>query len=631
MKTTLTRNRRPGIVSVALITSLLVAAIATNRQPALAGPNVSLQTLVADRLASGGDHQSEPDAAVGSGLTYQGQLKDGGNPANGSYDFQFRLYDALSGGTQVGSTITILSQAVAAGLFTVQLDFGATAYQGQARWLELAVRTAGGPSYTTLSPRQPLNATPYAASLMPGSVVTGTVNAVISAIGGGSTGLYGESTAAGGRGVTGQSNNGIGVRGVSTSLNGVEGTTAGGVTASGVSGTSTGNNGIGVRGTANTGTTANGVEGVSSSGRGVYGSTGSGTGVWGASNTGFGLYGVSTGNWGIKGFGASGVWGDSVAGYGVSGSTSGGPSVYGVYGTSTGTNGIGVTGQANTGSSAIGVWGTSTSGRGVYGTSTSSVGVQGASTNGAGVYGTSTNSDAGYFVSTGTGMAGVYGRADSGWGVHGTSVTGDAGIFTSGSGRGIGAGGSPWAANFIGDVSVTDDVIITGNLAKGSGSFRIDHPLDPENKILYHSFVESPDMMNVYNGNVILDAKGEAVVTLPNWFEALNKEFRYQLTTIGGFAPVYVAEKVKGNSFRIAGGKAGLEVSWQVTGIRQDPYAEAHRIQVEVEKSAGNKGKYIHPLEYGQPESKGLDYETKQEIMGPRSERDLPNHQELPR
>jgi hypothetical protein len=96
---------------------------------------------------------------------------------------------------------------------------------------------------------------------------------------------------------------------------------------------------------------------------------------------------------------------------------------------------------------------------------------------------------------------------------------------------------------------------VIGNLSKGGGSFKIDHPLDPANKYLYHSFVESPDMMNVYNGNVVLDANGEAVVVLPDWFEALNRDFRYQLTCIGGFAPVYIAEEIANNQFKIAGGE----------------------------------------------------------------------------
>ena len=149
------------------------------------------------------------------------------------------------------------------------------------------------------------------------------------------------------------------------------------------------------------------------------------------------------------------------------------------------------------------------------------------------------------------------------------------------------------------------NVSIVGNLTKGSGSFKIDHPLDPENKYLYHSFVESPDMMNIYNGNVALDDRGEAVVQLPDWFEALNQDFRYQLTCLHGFAPVYIDEEISGNRFKIAGGKPGMKISWQVTGIRHDPYANAHRIQVEEEKPVGERGTYLHPTEYGQAKERG--------------------------
>ncbi len=150
------------------------------------------------------------------------------------------------------------------------------------------------------------------------------------------------------------------------------------------------------------------------------------------------------------------------------------------------------------------------------------------------------------------------------------------------------------------------DVTVIGSLSKGAGSFKIDHPLDPANKYLYHSFVESPDMMNVYNGNVTLDKNGEAMIELPNWFEALNKDFRYQLTCIGGFAQVYIAEEVSNNRFKIAGGIAGLKVSWQVTGIRKDAYAEKHRIPVEQEKSLAERGRYLHPEAYGQPPEKSV-------------------------
>jgi hypothetical protein len=149
--------------------------------------------------------------------------------------------------------------------------------------------------------------------------------------------------------------------------------------------------------------------------------------------------------------------------------------------------------------------------------------------------------------------------------------------------------------------NINGDLNVTGMLTKGSGTFKIDHPLDPENKYLYHSFVESPDMMNIYNGNAVLDSKGEATVVLPEWFEALNKDFRYQLTAIGGFAPVYIASEISRNTFKIGGGKPGLKVSWQITGIRKDPYAELHRTPVEENKPEGERGTYLYPEAYGKP------------------------------
>ncbi|MBK6820344.1 MAG: hypothetical protein IPG85_12475 [Bacteroidetes bacterium] len=136
-------------------------------------------------------------------------------------------------------------------------------------------------------------------------------------------------------------------------------------------------------------------------------------------------------------------------------------------------------------------------------------------------------------------------------------------------------------------------------MSKLGGTFKIDHPLDPANKYLYHSFVESPDMMNVYNGNIITDANGESIVTLPDYFNALNKDYRYQLTVIGTFAQAIIAKKVENNQFVIKTNQPNVEVSWQVTGIRNDAYAQAHRIQPEVEKESFNKGKYLTPVELG--------------------------------
>lgn len=152
------------------------------------------------------------------------------------------------------------------------------------------------------------------------------------------------------------------------------------------------------------------------------------------------------------------------------------------------------------------------------------------------------------------------------------------------------------------------DVVVDGTLFKTAGSFKIDHPLDPDNKYLQHSFVESPEMKNIYDGIVTLDAKGEATVTLPDWFGALNEDFRYQLTCVGGYAPVYISSKVASNQFSIAGGTPGLEVSWLLTGIRKDVYAEAHRIEVEVDKRPEERGKYIFPELYSKGPEMGISY-----------------------
>jgi len=143
-------------------------------------------------------------------------------------------------------------------------------------------------------------------------------------------------------------------------------------------------------------------------------------------------------------------------------------------------------------------------------------------------------------------------------------------------------------------VFVPGNLTVGGTLFKSGGSFTIDYPLDPANKTLSHSFVESPDMMNVYNGNISTDAKGEAMVELPEYFEALNRDYRYQLTVIGQFAQAIVASEIKDNRFTIKTDKPNVKVSWQVTGIRQDAYANANRIQV-VEDKGKQRGTYLHP------------------------------------
>ena len=165
-----------------------------------------------------------------------------------------------------------------------------------------------------------------------------------------------------------------------------------------------------------------------------------------------------------------------------------------------------------------------------------------------------------------------------------------------------------WASGGTTNYAVYSDgnLHVNGVLSKSSGTFKIDHPLDPENKYLSHSFVESPDMMNVYNGNVVTDALGNATVALPEYFEALNKDFRYQLTAIGQPSQVYVSKEISGNQFEIKSDKPNVKVSWQVTGVRHDAWANAHRVVAEEDKEPFNKGKYLNAKEFGKDDSRRI-------------------------
>jgi hypothetical protein len=299
--------------------------------------------------------------------------------------------------------------------------------------------------------------------------------------------------------------------------------------------------------------------------------TGDGYGVFGQSNSGFGVYGGSITFPGVSGGSASN---DGVSGFSESGE--------GVNGLSL--SGTGVEGDAD-----------STSAYGVLGNNTASGG-------GIGVYGI------GYYGVSGSGYAGVQGityDSSGGWGVYGESQgTGvGGGFYNTSTGDALFAANQhtgSYAAFFLGNVDVD------GTLSKAGGSFKIDHPLDPENKYLYHSFVESPDMKNIYDGTVTTDGSGLATVTLPDWFEALNRDFRYQLTVIGQFAQAMVVSEVSNNQFTIKTDKPNVKVSWQVTGIRQDAWANANRIPVEVSKEPADQGLYLHPELFGAPPEKSI-------------------------
>jgi len=214
----------------------------------------------------------------------------------------------------------------------------------------------------------------------------------------------------------------------------------------------------------------------------------------------------------------------------------------------------------------------------------------------------------------GTGGIGVSARGGGGGrGGVGVLAEGSDGLGFGGAGLVAIAGAGPLGNGLAG--SFSGNVHIEGTLSKSAGSFKIDHPLDPANKYLSHSFVEAPDMKNIYDGNVTTDQNGEAIVTLPDYFEALNRDFRYQLTVIGQFAQAIVASKISGNSFTIRTDRPGVEVSWQVTGVRQDAYANKHRIPVEEEKPERERGYYQHPELFNQPEEKSVEWARNPELM----------------
>jgi hypothetical protein len=183
----------------------------------------------------------------------------------------------------------------------------------------------------------------------------------------------------------------------------------------------------------------------------------------------------------------------------------------------------------------------------------------------------------------------------------------------SGGGDGIDAIGT--GHGFSG--SFTGDVNIAGSLnVSGTKFFRIDHPLDPANKYLYHAALESSEVLNLYTGNVILDASGEAAVELPEWFETLNRDFRYQLTAVGAPAPnLHIAQEIQNRTFRIGGGPAGMKVSWQVTGVRQDAWEKAHPMTVEVEKPPRERGYYLNPELFGAPAERSMDWARNPQLM----------------
>lgn len=607
---------------------------------------------------------------MGTAFTYQGRLMDANSAADGLYDFQFKLYNAPDDDIQLDGDVNKPDVDVIDGYFTVELDFGSDVFDGNSVWLEIGVRQGDvNDAYTILYPRQEVTPTPYALQTRgifvssSGTVGIGTktpdrnLDIRHSNTGGGIeidrssgtiwSGLVYEND---GEekwfvGVKPDSNNLLfksDTAGVSMLIENETGNVGMGTTTPGfpltfpntlgdkisLYGQSGDHYGFGIQSgllqihTAGSnddialGFVSGGTfnETVRFEGNGEVGigtanpdrnldirhsNSGGGIEIDRSVNTIWsGVVYENSGaeNWfiGVQADSDNLLFKDNAAGISM------------VIEDGTGDVGIGTTSpdEELTVVGTIKASNAEPTGRAVYGNA-SDTGIgenyggyfEAHGSYGRGVYGTA---DA-----TSYGCAGVYGETTWGSGVEGRSYRGSGVYAYSETTEGIAIkaynSGGGYAGYFDGDVQVT------GYLYKMGGGFQIDHPLEPENKYLCHSFVESPDMMNVYNGNVVLDGDGQAWVQLPEYFDVLNRDFRYQLTAIGAPAPnLYIAEKISDNRFRIAGGKSGMEVSWQVTGIRQDPYAVAHRIRVEEDKPAEERGYYLHPKAYGLPEERNI-------------------------
>ena len=272
--------------------------------------------------------------------------------------------------------------------------------------------------------------------------------------------------------------------------------------------------------------------------------------------------------------------------------------------------------------------GYSESGVGVYGAdSTDGIGVEGVSSNlGVGVAGAS---NATGIVSFFVGAGGTFSGDQVGV-LAISDAANTPGIFSSangapltnfganegmvGNGTYSGATGIGQGAGSIGVLGHSTTatglaaVFANGDMtAIGVKPFTIDHPTDPENKMLKHFSIESDEVLNVYRGTTTFDANGEANVDLPDYFASINVNYSHQSTAVGAAMPnLYVAEEVSNNTFKVAGGVTGKKVSWTVFANRNDEYVKANpeRVKSEINKTGDLKGKYLDHKSWNQPESK---------------------------
>ncbi|HKR04472.1 MAG TPA: hypothetical protein VJY62_07535, partial [Bacteroidia bacterium] len=345
----------------------------------------------------------------------------------------------------------------------------------------------------------------------------------------------------------------------------------------------------------------------STTGAGVYGENASGLGVLGlsASANGFGMQAFNANATGT-GIIASGnnLPGLYIATAGMGGSFRG--TRYGVMGLSA-VNSAAVAGSAIWGINNKNILISYFGGSGVTGIDSSLVGpggVTGASfaVSGNGVYGECTNTDG----------TGVFGYANNGifqygvWGVAAATVglgTNSMGVVGQNQTNAAGSSGV-LGIETAGGPAGKYAVFANGDMgASGAKPFMIDHPLDPANKMLRHFAIESPEILNMYRGNAVLDVNGEAVVLLPDYFESINNNnYSYNLTPVGQQMNVYIKTEIQNKQFVIAGGTAGAKVSWTVMSERNDPYLQQNpqKRDVVILKTGGMQGKYLTPELYGQ-------------------------------
>jgi len=637
-------------------------------------------------------------------FTYQGQLVESGAPATGPVNLAFRLYDAANGGVQIGpeQAFANFSDFADGGEFTVELDFGAGAFPGAARWLE--IRADG----QALSPRLPVRATPYAMhaeSVSDGALPIPYGSAVdFSNAGNDFNGSFGGSHSGNGSGLTslnasnlssgtvgnsrlaGTYSNALTLSNAGNDFNGsFSGSHSGngsGLTSLNASNLSTGTVGNSrLSGTyGNPLTLSNAGNSFMGSFSGSHSGNGSGLTSLNASNLSSGTVGSGR---------LAGTYGNALtlsnAGNAFSGDGGGLLNIDwdalvnvppgfadGIDNTSDiwNTNGNDVyydTGNVGIGTSTAPVMLTVGAGNGAVlhvgqqpqlnlskDTVDNKFRVQ-LTGSGYGGYQLQIGRDDGghevllkgdvgigtenptyplHVVSNTTAIqgegvdVGVAGTSDGtiGIGVHGSGHTGVRGDAVSQEFSQIGVGGFVLTSGLSGDAAegappsygvfgATDygeyfGVFSFGDMgATGLKPFVIDHPFDPENKYLRHYASEGPEPLNVYRGRVTLDGLGEAVIELPDYFEAINRDPLYTLTAIGAAMPnLHVAEEVVNNEFRIAGGQPGMDVSWRVEGVRDDPYVRSRGAPVEVDKSESERGLYQYPEFYDQPPEKGINY-----------------------